>query len=68
MEQNEGKLDRIIRLVLGIILIFIAFTIRSWPRVTLLILAVFLIGTALAGVCPVYKLFDLSTNKRRNHD
>lgn len=62
---NEGVLDRVIRLLAGIALAYFAWV--AWPGIAGLILAVFsaiAFVTGLVGWCPLYALFDVSTNKR----
>jgi hypothetical protein len=65
MKANESKLDRIIRAVIGIVLISLYFiNVLSGPLglVLLVVGAVFLL-TAAAGICPLYALLKLSTKK-----
>jgi len=56
--RNLGTTDRIIRVVLGIVLLSLVFvgpaTPWGWIGIVPLV-------TGLAGTCPLYRLFDLST-------
>jgi hypothetical protein len=65
MRQNEGTLDRDIRLVLaavfGLIALFAPFG-GLWQIIPA-ILALVMFGTAAAGFCPLYAIFGLSTCK-----
>jgi len=58
MNANVGTVDRILRIVVGLILIAIVFvgpqTSWGWIGVVPLL-------TALIGFCPAYKLIGLST-------
>ena len=56
--KNEGTIDRGVRVVLGLILISLAFVgpATPWGFLGLVPLA-----TGLAGTCPLYSLFGLST-------
>lgn len=65
MKQNVGPLDRLIRLGLGVALIYAAFTVSGgWVWVAGLLAAVAIV-TAAAGFCPLYALSDINTNNRR---
>lgn len=58
MSQNVGNTDRIIRVILGIVIIAAAAYLETW---TLALVAIIPFGTALVGFCPFYRLFGLST-------
>ena len=58
LKSNVGKVDRIVRLVLGALLVGNVFYGLQSPAGWL---GVILIVTALAGTCPVYSLLGLST-------
>ena len=71
MKQNESKLDRIIRVIVGLILVAVGivlyFTLGSPSNLILLIVLVVLgavsLFTAATGFCAIYALFKFSTNK-----
>jgi hypothetical protein len=58
--QNEGSIDRALRVVLGLALLSLVFIGPQtlWGLVGLVPLA-----TGLVGSCPLYSLFGISTNK-----
>lgn len=58
MKANVGGIDRILRLVLGLVLIGLTLsgTIGVWGWLGLV-----LIGTAAIGFCPLYPLIGLNT-------
>ena len=63
MTANVGRVDRIVRLVVGILLIAFAMGI-GFPKTSLSWvgwIGVIPLLTALFGYCPGYKLFGLST-------
>ncbi|MBN2366482.1 MAG: DUF2892 domain-containing protein [Calditrichaeota bacterium] len=65
MLKNMGKLDRIIRLVIGIILISLIF----WgPQTYWGLLGVILIITSFIGFCPAYWPFKISTRKNKEQN
>jgi len=59
-KTNVGTTDRLIRAIVGVLLIVSVFRGGSW--VAGLIGAV-LLGTAYLRFCPAYTAFDFSTNK-----
>ncbi|MDQ6960244.1 MAG: DUF2892 domain-containing protein [Mariprofundaceae bacterium] len=58
MKTNEGTIDRILRVILGLALISIVFvgpqTQWGWIGVVPLV-------TGLVGMCPLYAIFGLNT-------
>jgi hypothetical protein len=58
LKHNVGKTDRIIRIVLGILLIGNVFFALQHPVGWI---GVILLVTGLAGICPVYSLLSIST-------
>ena len=58
MNCNEGNLDRIVRIVLGLALLSLVFIGPQslWGLVGLIPL-----GTGLVGFCPMYRLLGIST-------
>ena len=63
MVRNEGTVDRIVRVVLGVVLV--AAWAFGWLTGTLAIvsgvLGIALVATGAIGFCGVYKLFGIST-------
>ena len=57
-QSNIGKLDRIIRIVLGILLVGNVFvglqTVIGWVGLILIV-------TGLFGTCPIYSLIGINT-------
>jgi hypothetical protein len=66
MNKNIGSIDRVIRIVVG--LVFIAYALRlgfhntGWNWVGWF--GILPLLTAFVGICPAYSLFGLSTCKR----
>lgn len=58
MKPNEGTIDRVIRVVVGLLLLSLVFIgpQTAWGFVGLIPL-----GTGLIGFCPLYKIFGFST-------
>ncbi len=71
MKQNESKIDRIIRLILGLIFVGVGialyFVLGSPANLILLIILVVFgavaLFTAATGFCALYALFNISTLK-----
>jgi hypothetical protein len=59
MKQNEGKTDRIIRVVLGVIILALYPFIGWWCLLGLIPLI-----TGIVGFCSLYTLFKFSTKKK----
>ncbi len=61
MERNEGTVDRILRIVIGLILI-IAGSMNYIPFGLLFaVIGVVLIFTGVTGFCALYKIFGIKT-------
>ena len=56
--QNVGTIDRIARIVVGVVLLALVFV---GPQTPWGWIGVIPLATALIGFCPAYKLFGLST-------
>jgi glucose uptake protein GlcU len=65
MKKNMSSTDKIIRLVLAALIAVLYFTnvISGTWAIILGVLAVIFLVTGLVGVCPLYKLLGISTNK-----
>lgn len=60
MKANIGKSDKVIRLVLGTVIILLGIYLKSWWG----IIGVVPIITALLNFFPVWKLLGISTRKK----
>ncbi|WP_371804906.1 DUF2892 domain-containing protein [Candidatus Lokiarchaeum ossiferum] len=65
MKKNMGKTDRLIRLVLGLILLVVAVIIGisnlNWLPIVLGILGLVMLITSAIGFCPLYCPLKIST-------
>jgi hypothetical protein len=61
MEKNEGKLDRIIRLIVGLVALYLSIKYSLWW----LVLAIPALLTALTGFCWPYKLLRINTTGKK---
>ncbi len=62
MPQNVGSIDRVLRIVLGLVLISLVFV---GPQTPWGWIGVILIGSGLIGFCPAYRLIGVNTCARR---
>jgi hypothetical protein len=63
MKTNESGLDRVIRIVLGIVLFILYFTGVVTLGIISLVVAAVLVITGVVGFCPLYALLKFRTNK-----
>jgi hypothetical protein len=68
MKQNMGSIDRALRVLIAVVIGVLYFTdqITGLAAIILGILAVIFILTSIAGFCPLYLPFKLSTVKKKN--
>jgi predicted RND superfamily exporter protein len=62
MLQNVGSADKIVRVVLGLVIIVLAVIYKSWFGV----IAIIPLATAAIGWCPAYLPFGISTCRMKN--
>lgn len=64
-QRNEGNIERIIRIALGLVVLALAFTsliTGVWTWVAAIVGAMLLI-TGVVGICPLYTVISLVTKK-----
>lgn len=66
MKQNESSMDRVVRVVVGLVLVWLGWFYlgNSTLGIVLDILGVVAIVTGLTGFCLLYKLFGNFTTKK----
>ena len=57
MKRNVGTVDRIIRLIAGLVIIVLGLVYQSWWGA----IGIIPILTAIAGYCPPYALLGINT-------
>ncbi len=65
MQTNEGKWDRIIRVILGLVLLYVGWAVVEprfglWSIVALVVGAILLITGAI-GYCALYSVLKINT-------
>ncbi len=65
MKTNESNVDRIIRVVVGVVLLFLGFggALAGSLAVMADVLGAVMLLTAAIGFCPLYAVFKFSTLK-----
>ena len=62
MEKNVGSVDKIIRIILGFVVIALGIYNQSWWG----LVGIVPLFTAFISWCPVYSLIGVSTDKKVN--
>lgn len=68
MKRNLGNLDRVIRMVLGIVLLYLAFFHADWFSSDIAYFAVVIFGlinviTSAIAFCPLYAMANIGQDK-----
>jgi uncharacterized membrane protein HdeD (DUF308 family) len=65
MKPNEGTTDRLIRLIVGVVLIIIGWLVlgNNTLGIILDVVGVILLITGITGFCTVYKILGINTTK-----
>jgi hypothetical protein len=69
MEKNIGTLDKIIRGIVGLVLIFVAandYVGSDVFSVIIFVLGLIFIFESMFGFCFIYKMFGINTNKNKD--
>ena len=65
--RNEGTVDRIIRIIVGIALLYLGFVDKQWitgtSSIVIGIIGLIPLVTGIVGICPLYKVFGIRTCK-----
>ncbi len=63
MSKNEGTVDRVLRVVLGLILLSLVFV---GPQTMWGLIGIVPLVTGLVGICPLYSVLGVSTCPVKN--
>jgi cytoskeletal protein RodZ len=63
LAKNESQMDRAIRLVIGLVLLAVGYSVGGWLQIVLYILAIYALITAAAGTCWIYNMLGMNTAK-----
>jgi hypothetical protein len=61
---NEGAFDRLLRTLLGVVLLIFGWGISGVTGTVMIVLSVVMFATAAAGVCPLYALVGVNTQNK----
>lgn len=59
MKKNIGNVDRLLRAIIGVIILVIGIVVGSWWG----LVGLLPLGTAIVGYCPPYALLGVNTVK-----
>jgi len=69
MEKNVGKVDKILRIAIGIVLLVLGlFFTGGWFAKVLIILGFIGLITGFSAKCPVYVVFKVNTAKKSSEN
>ncbi len=60
MKCNVGTIDRLLRIIIGLVIALLGVMYDSWWG----LIAIIPLGTGLFSFCPLYLPFNLSTRKK----
>lgn len=61
--KNVGKVDRVLRIFVGLVLIILLGLLQSWWA----LIGLLPLFTGLIGYCPMYSIFKLNTCEYENN-
>ncbi len=64
MKKNVGGIDRILRVILGVVILVVGYLNSSWWGLVGLVP----IATGLMNFCPFYLPFNLSTSGKKDNN
>ena len=65
MKTNEGTIDRVLRVILGIVLLVIGFGVMDGTGGVIVgLVGLIPLITGLVGFCPIYRVLGICTNAR----
>jgi hypothetical protein len=67
MKKNMGSLDKVIRIVIALVILFLYFTqvVSGTLGIILIALSVIFVLTSLISFCPLYLPFGINTCKKK---
>jgi hypothetical protein len=67
MKRNVGSVDKVIRTLIALVIVILAFTkvITGVLAILLLVLAGILVLTSLISFCPIWRVLGISSAKKQ---
>ncbi|MEZ5104597.1 MAG: DUF2892 domain-containing protein [Draconibacterium sp.] len=62
MKHNVGTIDRLLRIILGLVIAILGVLLNSWWG----LIAIIPIATGLFSFCPIWAIFKISTVKKES--
>jgi len=69
MNKTVGSTDRIIRIILAIAIGYFAYSTTfktQWLQIVLYVVSTILLVTSVTGLCPLYSILKINTDKSNN--
>jgi len=66
MTKNIGNIDRLIRTIVGIVLLILTLYTGGVLQIVLAVVGAILLATGLIGFCPLYKVLNLNTRDKKD--
>lgn len=67
MKKNVGNVDRVVRFIIGVILLLVGLLdMKGVAQIIFIVLAIAMFATSAFRLCSVYKIFGISTCKLDN--
>jgi len=66
MKTNESNTDRIIRVIVGVLLVYLGTSttlVTGTIAIVVAVVGAILLATAFVGFCPIYYFLKIKTNK-----
>ena len=65
-KSNVGSADRVIRVILGVVLIAVYFLFpgNAWWAIAALVVGIIALATGVVSSCPLYSLVGISTKSK----
>ncbi len=61
MMKNQSNVERLIRSIVGLVLLLLTVFFTGVLQIVLIIIGAILLATGLVGFCPLYKIFGKNT-------
>lgn len=61
MKQNQSDIERVIRGIVGLVLLILTIFVSGVLQIVLAIVGAILLATGIVGFCPLYKILGRNT-------
>lgn len=64
MMKNQSNVERLIRSIVGLVLLILTIFVGGVLQIVLAIVGAVLLATGLVGFCPLYKILNVNTRDK----